>query len=639
MASSALWAATYWVGSSAACSGANVYATLDQALLVAFLNGDSSDEIRLTRTVAYTGNSNGSYTLNDWSSSGPGSLTLAGGYDDCFTAPSGKTLVGSSNFTVFEIGTSSQQTSEVTLRRLLVTGSGQHAITAGEGAFVALEDVEVSASNGGISVTAGAFVSIDAGSQIRDNYRTSSSGGGIACSGSSSSMEIAGTLFSNRTEFNGGNIHVGSGCFVDLLDGARITGAGPTGPFSALQGGGVYVGTDGQFRAGGRANRVIFDALLAHYGGGLSVDGGLAILENVHFNGNQVLSREGAAISVTGGGQLFMDRTADCELSGLRCSEIQGSVHRGSVVHVADSFVQIQRTLIERSVHDDLEPNVVAVGLVTGRDSTVRLNRVGFIDNEMYATVGTAGGIFQLSHLTIAGNRQPDGGAAYSFVNRGYSGSNLRVENSLVADTLGTDWFAGSFAAKCNLIGTADDRHPGSVWPVGSYSLGTPDFVNLPANDPHQLPSSDGVDMCLADTFPWSTDIDIDMNSAPVNESTNPQGLPGETGGLFDAGFDEVYGNIGPDEFLLTIEKEGSGAGVVISNPAGISCGSDCSEHYFNGTVVTLFAAPTGDGTFAGWLNCPLVNDDQECLTSLQSDQTIRAVFEAEDLIFADRFD
>ncbi|MCB1560039.1 MAG: hypothetical protein KDI75_02895 [Xanthomonadales bacterium] len=195
--------------------------------------------------------------------------------------------------------------------------------------------------------------------------------------------------------------------------------------------------------------------------------------------------------------------------------------------------------------------------------------------------------------------------------------------------TLGTDWFAGSFAGKCNLIGTAADTHGGTVWPTGSYSIGTPDFVNIAGNDPHQLPSSDGVDMCLVDTFVWSTDVDIDMQSAPVNESTNPQGAPGEVGGLYDAGFDEVYANIGEDEFTLSVEKSGSGDGVVISNPAGSSCGGDCNQGYFNGTQVTLNAAATAGSAFVGWLNCPLVNDADQCLVAMTTSHTVRAEFES----------
>ncbi|HBP88578.1 MAG TPA: hypothetical protein DD706_12865, partial [Nitrospiraceae bacterium] len=40
----------------------------------------------------------------------------------------------------------------------------------------------------------------------------------------------------------------------------------------------------------------------------------------------------------------------------------------------------------------------------------------------------------------------------------------------------------------------------------------------------------------------------------------------------------------------LTVTKAGTGSGTITSNPAGISCGNDCTEGYANGTSVTLTA-------------------------------------------------
>ncbi|MEZ5465277.1 MAG: hypothetical protein R3F22_08670 [Lysobacteraceae bacterium] len=626
-------AAVIWVGSSPACTGASVPASLDQALFVAAFNGDTSDEIRLTRTVNYTGNDDGSYVLDNWTASGGGALTLVGGYSDCFTAPSGRTTIGDTATTIFDIGVTSEASSEVTLRNLLLDNSDQYAVVASAGAVVMMENVAVTNSNGGIQVGANAYVEIDADSRINFNNSGASDGGGIRCSGSNSSAVVAGQLQGNHAHVNGGNIYVGSGCFVELSDGARIQGS-PSGPIEAVHGGGVYVAGNGQLHARGRANRVILHDLWSWDGAGLYVDGGLAILENVHFDNNSG-SEPGAAIVVNNGGQLFMDRTADCPLGGLRCSEIQNTGHIGSVVLVqgAGSLARIQRTLIERSVYGPVE-TLVAHGLITGSEgATVRLHRVGIIDNEMYAGIGygdisASGASFEISHLTMAGNQYPESGNSFSFVNRRNDAS-LRIENSVLTDTRGSDWYSGSFSGKCNLIDTADGRFGGTVWPTGSYSIGTPDFVNIAGNDPHQLPSSDGVDMCNADSFTWTNAVDIDMQSAPVNESTNPQGTPGEIGGLYDAGFDEVYANVGEDEFTLSVEKIGSGDGVVISNPAGISCGADCSQVYFNGTLVTLNAAATTGSAFVDWLNCPLVNDADQCLIAMTTSHTVRAEFES----------
>ena len=53
--------------------------------------------------------------------------------------------------------------------------------------------------------------------------------------------------------------------------------------------------------------------------------------------------------------------------------------------------------------------------------------------------------------------------------------------------------------------------------------------------------------------------------------------------------------------FTLTVSRQGTGSGTVTSNPAGINCGTDCTEVYASGTVVTLTASPSGGSVFAGW--------------------------------------
>jgi hypothetical protein len=51
----------------------------------------------------------------------------------------------------------------------------------------------------------------------------------------------------------------------------------------------------------------------------------------------------------------------------------------------------------------------------------------------------------------------------------------------------------------------------------------------------------------------------------------------------------------------LSVNKTGTGTGTVMSNPVGIDCGSDCSEVYDHGAVVTLTASPATNSVFAGW--------------------------------------
>ncbi len=54
-----------------------------------------------------------------------------------------------------------------------------------------------------------------------------------------------------------------------------------------------------------------------------------------------------------------------------------------------------------------------------------------------------------------------------------------------------------------------------------------------------------------------------------------------------------------PATFTLSVSK--TGPGTVTSSPPGINCGSDCSESYAEGTVVTLTATPNKNFRFLGW--------------------------------------
>jgi len=631
-------AGLYWVGNSATCNGANVYDTLDQALLVAALNGDALDEIRLTNTVTYTGNSNGSYVLTDWSSTGAGELTLVGGYPDCFGAVSGRTFIGDTANEIFEVNTNNESSSVVTFRNIQMSStSATRALVAVGGAVVTLDNVLVSSNQSGIVVSGGAYLEVLDNSLIQFNGNTNNIlGGGIYCTGTNSTVILRGRMHRNQG-LRGGNLHIRTGCYLEIKDNVRIEGRGTIAGLDAVEGGGLYVDNGGEVFADGRANRVIFDGNVAENGGAIYINGtgSFVLLQNTHINGSS--AADGSSIYAQNGGstspQLIMDQTTDCNLL-FRCSEIQGANYEGSVVHVDNSFIQLQRTVIEQSQFDPLG-SPFANGLVTSiADSVVRLNRVAFIRNEAHAMLRlNSNSNHQVSHTTMAANHDLNSSeSSYLAI---FLGGSLNIQNSLVTDSSGIDnrSTSASILGGCNLIDNDSD------WPSGLYYLGAAQLINPAAGDARQVAESAGVDMCLQDTFSWSSEVDIENQDAPVNENTNPQGMPGQSGGLYDAGFDEVYDNIGDDEFLLTIQKEGTGEGSVVSNPAGIACGIDCSEVFFNGTIVTLFATPSPGSEFTTWLNCPLVNQGDECLTSMSSSQTIRAEFQPDDLIFADDFE
>jgi List-Bact-rpt repeat protein len=78
----------------------------------------------------------------------------------------------------------------------------------------------------------------------------------------------------------------------------------------------------------------------------------------------------------------------------------------------------------------------------------------------------------------------------------------------------------------------------------------------------------------------------------------------------------------------LTVSRGGTGQGTVSSNPAGISCGTDCVETYPTGTVVTLSAIAASGSTFDGWSGGGCAGSDP-CTLIGNAPVTVAATFTA----------
>jgi len=80
-----------------------------------------------------------------------------------------------------------------------------------------------------------------------------------------------------------------------------------------------------------------------------------------------------------------------------------------------------------------------------------------------------------------------------------------------------------------------------------------------------------------------------------------------------------------PQQFLLTVTKAGDGTGTVMSNPAGVDCGSDCSEAYNDGTSVTLTQAADAGSVFTGWSGA--CTGTGSCVVPMTQARTVTATF------------
>jgi uncharacterized repeat protein (TIGR01451 family) len=83
-----------------------------------------------------------------------------------------------------------------------------------------------------------------------------------------------------------------------------------------------------------------------------------------------------------------------------------------------------------------------------------------------------------------------------------------------------------------------------------------------------------------------------------------------------------------PPMYTLTVNDVGTGAGTVTSDTGGISCGTNCSASYQEGTTVILTATPDAGMPFGGWYGCtPVQENPLQCTTTMNSAQTVNAVF------------
>jgi hypothetical protein len=78
--------------------------------------------------------------------------------------------------------------------------------------------------------------------------------------------------------------------------------------------------------------------------------------------------------------------------------------------------------------------------------------------------------------------------------------------------------------------------------------------------------------------------------------------------------------------YSLDVNRQGTGSGTVTSSPPGINCGSDCSEAYNVGKIITLTAVPDAGSQFNGWSGQGCSGNGQ-CILTINANITITADF------------
>ncbi|MBV5308414.1 DUF1566 domain-containing protein [Chromatium okenii] len=82
------------------------------------------------------------------------------------------------------------------------------------------------------------------------------------------------------------------------------------------------------------------------------------------------------------------------------------------------------------------------------------------------------------------------------------------------------------------------------------------------------------------------------------------------------------------ESFSLTVNKTGTGSGIITSKEGQINCGSNCSGNFESGSSIILTATPdTSSGsTFSGWSGA-CTNKTGDCTVTMSAAQTVTANF------------
>ena len=142
-------------------------------------------------------------------------------------------------------------------------------------------------------------------------------------------------------------------------------------------------------------------------------------------------------------------------------------------------------------------------------------------------------------------------------------------------------------------------------------------------------------DGSLDTSFSGDGTVTTDLGGQDIAQSVVQQ----PDGNLVAVGYTDIWGNndfalvryegtpCSDCDYVLTVNLTGSGGGTVTSMPAGINCGSDCTESYDHGTEVVLTAVANSGSTFTDWSGA-CAGSNSHCTINMTDAQTVIANFD-----------
>ena len=420
---------------------------------------------------------------------------------------------------------------------------------------------------------------------VRDGATTTHTDKDGACARVSGRLELDSVLFTNCRAWNGGtavmnNSAGGEGGAIYVVAGATLVATDSS--FTSNLAGQGEIRND--FMGGGPGGR-----------GGAIATAGTTTIRRSTFSSNAAgkgaqpngHGGAGGAVAVLPGGNLLLE---DSTLASNRSGD-------GNDLGFVEGFDGAGGALALES--DATLNNVTFSGNVIGTSATSGQFAVG-------GAIAVAGGTTRLRNVTIADNVSNGAGGGVA-----RSGGTVILRNSIVANNTSsgttsencTTNAAGSFQSEgfnllsvstgcaTSLVGT-DQVGVANLGAFGSYGGPTSTYSLTSLS-----PALDGGDPAGCEAWDPSIPGDVPL-AADQRGEPRPIDGDGDLTATCDAGAFEAPE---PPKFELTVAVEGSGAGSVTSDPAGIDCPGDCSEEYFGTQQVELAPDADAGSVFTGW--------------------------------------
>jgi hypothetical protein len=327
----------------------------------------------------------------------------------------------------------------------------------------------------------------------------------------------------------------------------------------------------------------------APYGGGVAGDQGAAALFNTDVRWN-VATVKGGGLWVDDVGMLLAESTVrdnsalaggGIYVSGASLELYESTLSHNTAITGGGLYIESLAT----AVNSTISGNEAGVGggsfLKSAQDSTLYLLYSTVADN---AATGDGGGVYHQGGVVVADSSIVAGNSANGSVldtsaDCAAVGPGVSAAYGLFGDGTGCPDASGP----ANLTVTPADVFADVLGPLADNG-GPLTASGDPASTHALLPNSPALDHISAESSRCRIWVASDQRGV-----LRPQGENCDIGA-----YESNY-------YALTVTLAGSGSGLVSSTPAGIACGTNCTESWVDGTVVTLTASADPGSTFSGW--------------------------------------